>query len=475
MAVVTPAPSAAPMDQPALAAAGRDLQAPFTVCFETRRGTQQMRIDAILRLLPGRRVVARACLTNGEPVLLKLFLGKDAERYCQRERDGYEALAAAHLPTPELLDSGATALCYRWLTDAVAIADDDTARIEAIVELVGRLHRAELLQTDMHLDNFMAAPVDAAAHKEVLFALDPDGMRSAGKLSAQPQRYFDNLAVLFAQLPPVQDLQLPQRLLRYLHGANVATDSGLARQLGRVLPLAVERARAQRVRRYLDKTLRDCTEFHVEHLPAARFACARAALGPQLAAFAEDPEAVLANAVVIKAGNTATVMRVTIDGVSRIVKRYNIKSPWHQLRQSLRPQSRGERSWRNGHCLRFLRIPTAAPIALLERRQRGLRGLVYLITEDLGQLDLATELAQQPLSDRRLQQIAALFQALRMARLCHGDTKATNWLVHDDALYLIDLDSMRPGGSNARDLARFLENWPESAAVSARLRARLLG
>ena len=365
-----------PLDQESLASAGRDIVAPFSVCFDSRRGAQRMTVESILRLLPGRRLVAQARDEDGQRMLLKLFYGNGAEQYCERERNGYESLAAAHLPTPELLDSGPAVLCYRWLDDGVVVTDDHESRIEAVVELVGRLHRAELLQTDMHLENFMAAPIGrqdrATDHaREQLFALDPDGIRTGAKLTAQPLRYFDNLAVLFAQLPPVQDVQLPQRLLRYLHGANIATDTSLAQQLGRVLPGAVDRARSQRVRRFLDKTLRDCTEFYAEHLPAARFVCQRNALGPQLAAFAEDPEALLQHAVVIKAGNTATVMRTTLDGVSRIVKRYNIKSVGHQLRQSLRPQSRGERSWRNGHRLRFLRIPTAAPIALLEQHQRG--------------------------------------------------------------------------------------------------------
>lgn len=460
------------VDQDALTVAGRDVTAPFEVQFETRRGQRTMTVESVLRLLPGRRVVAQARSADDGLVLLKLFLGERASAYCEREREGYALLAAAHLPTPELMDSGDTVLCYRWLEQATPVRDDDTERVEATVELVGRLHEAQLLQTDMHLENFLAARM---GHKDGLYALDPDGIRSGPSLSEQPARYFENLAVLFAQLPPVQDVRLPQRLLRYLYGADIATDSATAAQLGRALPAAVDRARGQRVRRYLDKTLRDCTEFHAESLPGANFYCVREALGDELQAFASDPEAHLEHAVVIKAGNTATVMRVVIDGVSRIVKRYNIKSSWHQLRQSMRSQSRGQRSWRNGHRLRFLRIPTAAPVALLEQREGFLRGLVYLVTEDLGQLDLATEIREHGLSARRLEQVTELLRALRMARLSHGDTKATNWLVRDDALFLIDLDSMRPGNaSGARDLARFIANWPAESEVGTRIRARLL-
>ena len=456
-----------------LASAERDLELPFAIDVATEGGEQRLVVTKLLRLLPGRRLAARAHLPSmpkadaAKQIMLKLFYGDGAAGYCQREHKGYKLLQQANLQTPECLAQGDNALLYRWLPDAQTVSEFSSEQLDLTVERIGTLHRAGLIQTDMHLENFLF-------HEGKVWLLDPDGIRAAGHADPAEPIYRDNLAVLFAQLPPNQDLAIAPRLMRYCHGADLAMDSQAAARLCAQLPNAVEQARANRVNRYLDKTLRDCTEFHAERSPGRRFVCRRQSLGPMLEQFARDPESVLNSATVIKAGNTATVMRIVLDGESRIVKRYNIKGAMHRLRQSLRSKSRAERSWRNGHRLRFLRIPTAEPIALLETRRLGLRDVAYLVTEDLGRLDLLQELEERPLSQRRLDQVVGLFESLRLAKLCHGDTKATNLLVHNDALYLIDLDSMRASvGGFDRDRERFANNWPAESELGRQIRSRL--
>lgn len=452
--------------------AGRDLRAPFAVAADLGHGVRRFQVERILRLLPGRRLVARVLpeAGDGEPqaaMLLKLFYGPGAESYCARERAGYERLAAASLRTPPLVAAGATALGYRWLDLAQPVDELQDRAIDAALDAIGLLHHAGLLQTDMHLENFLD-------DGERVWVVDPDGIQEAAARQKAAPAYRDNLAVFFAQLPPSADRLLPGRLMRYCHSARIATDSEEASLLAAQLPVAVARARHQRLERYLDKTLRDCTAFALREGRSRRFLALRAALGPELKAFAEDPEQLLEQSVVLKAGNTATVMRVDIDGASRIVKRYNIKSAAHRLRQSLRRSSRGERSWRNGHRLDFLRLPTARPLALLETRRSGLRDLTYLVTEDLGSTDLNDWLAHEPLDAPLLEQIEALLQGLRDCRLLHGDLKATNLLLHDKKLHLIDLDSLRPVRSGyEKDLKRFLANWPADSEVGRQLRARL--
>ncbi|MEM1229746.1 MAG: lipopolysaccharide kinase InaA family protein [Pseudomonadota bacterium] len=453
--------------------AGRELAPPFTLDVDFGEGERCFRVDALLRLLPQRRLAARAVALDVDadqpaagPVLLKLFYGAGAVGYAAREHAGYERLAAARLPTPERLAHSDTACLYRWL-EATPVDEDDPAAIDATIDAIGLLHAAALLQSDMHLANFLY-------DGERVWLVDPDGIRALSGEGRVAAPYRDNLAVFFAQLPPTADIHLPGRLMRYCHSAHIATDSEDALLLAQQLPLAVDRARAERVSRYLSKTMRDCTAFAAFEAPQRRFVALREALGPELTAFARDPEACLDHSVVLKAGNTATVMRVTIDGVSRIVKRYNIKSLSHRLRQSLRSSSRAERSWRNGHLLQFLRLPTATPIALLETRRAGLRDVAYLVTEDLGTVDLLAHFKDAPLTEALLDQITELFGALAAARLVHGDCKATNWLLHDAQLYLIDLDSLRSARSGyARDRARFCANWPAESEIGARLRARL--
>ena len=59
----------------------------------------------------------------------------------------------------------------------------------------------------------------------------------------------------------------------------------------------------------------------------------------------------------------------------------------------------------------------------------------------------------------RLEQIANLLQQLAAAGLVHGDTKATNFLIHNDRVHLIDLDGLRVGHYLDADIRRFLDNF----------------
>jgi hypothetical protein len=80
---------------------------------------------------------------------------------------------------------------------------------------------------------------------------------------------------------------------------------------------------------------------------------------------------------VIKAGNTATVARLYVDGEAFVVKRYNIKSWQHAMGRMWRP-TRAQRAWQNAHRLRMLGIATFKPIALIERRLGPMRRDAYL-------------------------------------------------------------------------------------------------
>ena len=183
---------------------------------------------------------------------------------------------------------------------------------------------------------------------------------------------------------------------------------------------------------------------------------------PSLAMMLDDPQQLVDTGQIRKAGNSATVVRIE-GGASIVVKRFNVKSSSHGLRRSMRLIPRFRRAWSGGQLLHFLRIPTARPLALLEERTGPLRGVAYLVMRDLGTRDLRTEVAQHGLSERRCEEVTELFVQLKAAGLSHGDTKATNFLVHEGALHLIDLDALRIGSKmgSKRDVRRFLENWPE--------------
>ena len=84
-----------------------------------------------------------------------------------------------------------------------------------------------------------------------------------------------------------------------------------------------------------------------------------------------------------------------------------------------------------------------------------------------------------------LAELAALFAQLLNQRLVHGDMKATNFVVTDRGVRLVDLDGMREvrdvrrlGPLFARDIARFQANWAgdaELAAVFSKVSVQLAG
>ena len=77
----------------------RDIGLPFTL--ELVSGPPLV-CREILRCLPGRRLVCRA-EQGGNTLLVKLFMGQDADREAAEDAAGVKALMAAGIPTPALL------------------------------------------------------------------------------------------------------------------------------------------------------------------------------------------------------------------------------------------------------------------------------------------------------------------------------------------------------------------------------------
>lgn len=424
----------------------------------------------LLRLLPGRRLVARVSI-DGRQALLKLFVGAHAERYCRRELVGCEAMAGAGVATPAVYGSlaasggGPRAGCgilFEYLAGVAPADAEDTAAVASAAAALARLHTAGWRHDDLHLENFLVRDGE-------VWLIDGDGIR---RRRGGPSRRssLTQLAVLAAERSPLEDAEL--HVLYQAYAAARGWHAAAAEGDRRLLVRLTRAERRQRVRRYMAKAQRDCTEFRCTQSWRHFFVALRQAADPALQAFAADPAPAFASADVVKAGNSATVGRLRL-GLNRyIVKRYNHKNPAQALRRNLRRVPRFRLAWLNGQRLHLLGIPTARPVALLERRWGPFRGVAYLVMEDLGATDLMDDLAAHGLSQRRLDQVVALFRALAAAGLVHGDTKASNFLVHQDAVALVDLDALAPGhDGQARDVRRFLANFDEAPAFRERFEA----
>ncbi len=508
-------PSAPMLSGSDLVRVGRELTPPFRVALNGAEG-HEWTCSEVFRVLPGRRIVARAHCDGAER-LLKAFVGPTAGRDAARDRRGIEALQRAGVPTPALLGEaemvgGGRALLLEYLPDARAlhggllagkpstdvapeesvaaaradgsdvIADADVMR--DIVRILARLHSAGLIHTDLHIDNFLRS--DGA-----LYIIDGAAVRAVTNWMGQARslgrrRSLANLALFLAELPQCDRDTEAGLYAGYAAQRHWPVTHGDRDRLG----AAVRLVRHRRRRRYLAKTLRDCGEFDVSRSFGRLVACRREARTPALTTLIERVAQYMDEGAVgtqqsevgrlLKAGNSATVVAVCVADSRFVVKRYNIKSAGHWLRRTWRP-TRAQRAWQYGNWLQLLGIATARPLALIENRTGPLRHVSYLITEALPGPDLASLPAfGETVSDETLDAVATTFVALAVNGLVHGDTKASNFIVTGSGIALVDLDSMHAPRRRARfkrafrqDVERFLRNELDAKA-GERLRAILL-
>lgn len=462
---------------------GRRPPLPLTVPLPDGR---TLEVSQWLRILPGKRLVGRATL-DGESVLAKLFIARAAERHWAREKKGVEALIQRAIPTPELVASGqlsgggrylltrylhgAQSQQQRWeaLPSTAPENPEAQQQVAEIIAMLARMHRQGLIQSDLHMGNFLW-------HQGQLQVIDGDAVaiRTAGEpLSGEDAA--DNLGAFLAQLPMAWTGQQEPLAVDYLqHNGERALDP-------QRITRALERGRQSRLRDYLGKAVRDCSLFSVRRNWWRVVAVRRneaAALLPLL----QRPDALFAGEPLLKDGGSSTVTRLELGERKLVVKRYNIKSLTHWLRRFWRP-SRAWHAWLAGHRLQFLDISTPAPLAMCESRFGPLRRRAWLITEYCPGQDLLSLFDPKgdrlPAADQRTALIQ-VFSELARHRISHGDCKATNLLWHAGRIWLIDLDAMRAHASESawrkawdRDRARLIHNWPLDSEIARWLQAAL--
>jgi tRNA A-37 threonylcarbamoyl transferase component Bud32 len=431
---------------------------------------------AVLRSLPGKREVYDAVF-SGRPAIVKVFLDRRRARvHFQRELDGLRAFHNAGIAAPEVLYAGEDeqsrpVIVVARIGEAETLSDVWRVAAEAerqrlmgrMMELLARHHLAGIYQTDLHLNNFLVA-------EGLIYSLDGDGVL-AQEGALDERRSLQNLALYCSQLDPDRDAFSLEASARYAQLRS--WPKALIRE--RLLPL-IDAARMYRWRKFRSKIYRDCTA--VERSRAAGQACyavrsygdgLQRLLGDLDAGCPADP------AQRLKDGNTATVWRASLDGLDLVVKRYNIKDRWHGVSRVFR-ESRASVSWRNAHMLEMFGVATPAPVAYCLRRENPLRPVGYFVAEEVLGSNLRDWVAQhrdQADEIRRVAtMVASLLARLRRLRISHGDLKATNFILSDNRLFVVDLDAMRLHRlgmafeySWRKDMARFEANWRDMPEV----------
>lgn len=473
--------NAAVLDASSLRRAGRAPATPFSVALADG---STVRIDRLLRVLPGKRIVGEG-YWDGRHVLVKLFVATGSARHWAQEKGGIEALQAAGVPTPalsraEALPGGGHVLMTSFVDGAQSLAEawkslaaspaGNVATLEVLrpaFRSLGRMHAAGLIQKDLHLGNFLR-------RGDEFWVIDGDAVHSISPGRALEERpAAANLAVLLAQLPLAWNASWQPLIDVYIDGG------GRRFVDPSVLDGEVSRIRDWRLKDFLAKTLRECSLFSVVR-SAFRFSAVRRDEADFLQPVMAAPDAAMRGGELLKDGRTSTVARVAAGGRALVIKRYNLKNLRHGLTRFWRP-SRAWHSWREAHRLAFYGIATPNPLALIEERVGPLRRRAFLVTDHCPGVNLLQLLSpDEPPPDQVAQALVALFKDLHALRISHGDLKATNLLWHEGSIFLIDLDAMQQHRSShrhakawRRDRARLLRNWLQTSALHRWLDANL--
>lgn len=468
-----------------LRSSGRNLTVPFSIDIKSESRMDELVCTGILRLLPGKRLVCSG-KWNDLDVVVKLFLDKSgASRHFRREERGVVALGKSGVMTPRMLFSGTAAsgnipvLGFEMIKKSEDLgkawdnAQSDDFRLSLLNHLVSVLakqHKAGLSQKDPHIRNFLLSGGN-------IYAIDGDAIYV--KYMGKPLSYkrsFKNLGLFFAQFYPQYASLIHDAFKFYACEREwIPSDT-----LYHCLMKEVVKYRYRSEKKYLKKIYRESTAIVCRKSFDRFMVCQRACYDEAMAAFLDNPDAVLKEGRILKDGNSSTVFLINLSRRPLVVKRYNMKNMWHALRRSYR-QSRAWVSWRNAHLLKSIGINTPNPVAMMEKRLGPLRSVSYILTEYIEGTDtyhlLNSDKAGEIDLPGLVKQFGDLLMKFAYSSISHGDFKATNFILSDKGLFIADLDAVRRHKLKGRfnkafreDLVRLMQNWKNAPHIDVLFR-----
>ena len=446
----------------------RTVTTPFELTLTSASENAVFHCSEVLRLLPARRLVLRATNNANREVLLKIFTaGQKGEREINKELRGHALAKAAGVNIAELLESyvnddGYYGIAYDFLTESQSFSDENVRKkqenVAKLLEMTANLHEYGIFQHDIHLDNILLKNND-------LYLIDLGSVEceQEGKPLSKAKS-LNNLSRLVAQFFPLEQDFIIQTLNVYYQKRSWNwNDSERVHFEGKL-----KTAWYKRKRDYIKKCFRNCTMTIYGHSFSREYAFRRDFLHTEPLDFINNIEQYMSEGETLKAGNSATVVKVEVEGKQFVIKRYNLKSIGHFLRRCLR-KSRAVVSWRNSNLLEFINLPTLKPLGFIENRMGWLRQTSYFISEYHESEELLDVYQHRQPKNDELNKIHNIFELLQKTQVSHGDLKAQNLLIDAQGkVVLIDLDSMREHRSYSqfqkalnKDKKRFLRNWQD--------------
>ncbi len=435
-------------------------------------GGQMVECTKLLRIVPGKRAVllGRWCL---QPVVVKLFYKRfKIRKHVNAEIKGNRHLRAAGIRTAKILYSGpvtgshAKALVFEALLPSKELGSmasselDASQRIvyfEMLMAMIARMHENGLIHNDLHLGNFLIK-------NGALYAVDAASLRKKarkGKLSREAS--LNNLAVLFAQ----PDFNVKGRFRELVSIYCKTRDIACSDELLAELKQRITRSQRIRMQKYLKKKYRASTETVCQKTWNSFALCKRTFYTPAMADFLEHPDVAFepSKSTMLMRGDTVSVAKVRVDDRVFVVKRYDVKHPFH-LRGLYGIKSWAKRFWFNGHKFMAHDISTPAPIALKKIGFGPLKRRAWLICEHIEGISVR-DYVQACLpadQDDISKQILDIFNRLQTLRISHSDIQGTNMIVHQGKVYLINLDKIvahknmtKFKSASRKDVERFIK------------------
>ena len=441
--------------------------------------------DEVVRLLPGKRLVAMGTLGDKQVVAKLFYDGGKAKRHIKREIDGIDILKASGTPSPNVVWQGTAlkrkvqVLIFERILDCISLdeiwhtknySDDLLELMQNVTIELATQHVLGVVQDDLHLNNFLVT-------EKHIYTLDGGSVHQVEGILPKEES-LDHLALFFAQLG-VGTESLHEILFQIYVKARgwIIKKNDLE-----FLKTATRRWVQKRAQRFEKKLQRSSTAFARIVTSKSLLMYDREYQSDALDYFLLNPDKIIqqSDTQLIKAGRSATVAKIKIDNRYFIVKRYNIKSTAHWLRRCLR-MTRAVKTWQLALRLNLFGIDTAKPVAFIENQFLALRGRSYLLMECIegphaGEY-FANYCGGDVVMDEMAKQIVTLISNLAKLNLTHGDLKATNILIANNKPVLIDLDGMKEHKSKLslklavkKDWSRFLKNWGNSPSVLALFR-----
>ena len=457
---------------------GEKTPIPFEVVLNKK--SARIRCNEILRFVPGRRAVFSGSWNEKKIVAKFYFKPVRYKKHVKRELEGNGLLEMARVPTASIIHSEfctgmkAHLLIFEFIQASLSLEKifksdshgaSDKKHLLSLIRIIARLHEKGIIHNDLHPDNFLVKD-------DIIYALDGAAVEQKSNTPLKTNVSLENLSILLSQVDLSKNDLFYDLVGVYTNIRNFKNVDGIEDKLKKYIAISRKRLTG----RYLEKIYRNSTKILCKKSFSSLILCRREYLTPAMICFLNNPDVAFENPdqSLLKAGNSATVIRHNIDGIELVIKRYNMKNIIHAVRRAFK-KTRADISWRSAHLLMKNRINTSRPVAMIEKRFGPFRNKAFFICEYIRGEDARHYFPNSGTEDASYmgQSIIRLFTRLKSLMISHGDMKATNIIIRDEEPFLIDLDSMTLHKRKARflrahkkDVNRFLKNWRNYPEIS---------